>query len=193
MANIQSGRSRAADRRRRRNLSTYVQWSPNGTVALVDRRARLADDVWVVWSDRSVEFVECCRDAAQRAASEQTLANRYRRRGFLNTFAFGAGWSSPSQPRSGADQTQPPPRMGQRTGQVRVRSSASAASRRAWLTAPRTGRYICGVHRRSQSASCTRVGASTTLTLCARTSSLGRRGGDQSLCPARTGCHTDTR
>ncbi|MFT7394083.1 MAG: hypothetical protein ACI83Y_001759 [Candidatus Azotimanducaceae bacterium] len=25
-----------------------------GTVALVDRGARLADDVWVVWSDRSV-------------------------------------------------------------------------------------------------------------------------------------------
>jgi hypothetical protein len=33
-----------------------------GTVALVDRMARLADDVWVVWSDRSVEFVECSRD-----------------------------------------------------------------------------------------------------------------------------------
>jgi hypothetical protein len=30
-----------------------------GTVALVDRRARLADDVWAVRSDRSVEFVEC--------------------------------------------------------------------------------------------------------------------------------------
>ena len=42
---------------------TIRNLTPGGTVALVDRRARLADDVWVVWSDRSVEFVECCRDA----------------------------------------------------------------------------------------------------------------------------------
>ncbi|MFT6765045.1 MAG: hypothetical protein ACJAXA_003726 [Candidatus Aldehydirespiratoraceae bacterium] len=35
----------------------------NGTVALVDRMARPADDVWVVWSDRCGQFVERCRDA----------------------------------------------------------------------------------------------------------------------------------
>ena len=34
-----------------------------GTVALIDRMARPADDVWAVRSDRCGQFVERCRDA----------------------------------------------------------------------------------------------------------------------------------
>jgi hypothetical protein len=35
----------------------------DGTVALIDRMARPADDVWAVRSDRCGQFVERCRDA----------------------------------------------------------------------------------------------------------------------------------
>jgi hypothetical protein len=34
-----------------------------GAVALIDRMARPADDVWAVRSDRCGQFVERCRDA----------------------------------------------------------------------------------------------------------------------------------